>query len=99
MGRDYLRAMNGTVVERFFRRDYDEQEDDCKFTRVCPKIPQPGGEHPLPVPPPSCDIQWEAVSAIRRCIMPIPLKSCVGVLYIRWIFDRRTLLGRLPYYL
>ena len=51
MGRDYLRAMNGTVVERFFRRDYDEQEDDCKFTRVCPKIPQPGGEHPLPVPP------------------------------------------------
>ena len=33
MGRDYLRAMNGTVVERFFRRDYDEQEDDCKLTR------------------------------------------------------------------
>jgi len=32
MGRDYLRAMNGTVVERFFRRDYAEQEDDCKLT-------------------------------------------------------------------
>jgi hypothetical protein len=25
--------VNGNVVERFFRRDYDEQEDDCKLTR------------------------------------------------------------------
>ena len=24
--------MNGNVVERFFRRDYAEQEDDCKLT-------------------------------------------------------------------
>ncbi len=25
--------MNGNVVERFFHRDYAEQEDDCKLTR------------------------------------------------------------------
>jgi hypothetical protein len=33
MGGGCSGTMNGNVVERFFRRDYDEQEDDCKLTR------------------------------------------------------------------
>jgi hypothetical protein len=32
MGGGYFGTMNGNVVERFFCRNYDEQEDDCKLT-------------------------------------------------------------------
>ena len=32
MGGGCSATMNGNVVERFFRRDYAEQEDDCKLT-------------------------------------------------------------------
>jgi len=33
LGRGCSATMNGNVVERFFHRDYAEQEDDCKLTR------------------------------------------------------------------
>ena len=43
MGEGCSRTMSGNVVERFFRRDYDEQEDDCKLTRHTVWTPAPTG--------------------------------------------------------